>query len=159
MGQAALLEPAESAESAEPVASSWLPAGKYAAVCLSIDDIHPGTSEDTYEAGGDLERGALGRLVRLQRRHPRLQATLCVTPCWRLDALAPTASPLQFVPWLRRHVQWTRLHPEQRFRLDRHPRFVAYLNSLARCEIVPHGLYHAHAGQRFATEFQEQSEQ
>ena len=36
--------------------TGWLPPGRSAAVCLSIDDIHPGRSGDHYEAGGDLER-------------------------------------------------------------------------------------------------------
>jgi hypothetical protein len=35
--------------------------------------------------------------------------------------------------------------------------FAAWLNRLERCEIVPHGLTHSHAGPRYAVEFQEQS--
>jgi len=136
----------------------WLPAGKTAAVCFSIDDIHPGTSQDTYEAGGDLAAGGLGRLVRLQRRHPRLKATLCVTPDWRLDSLVPDTGWLRHLPWANRYVHWTRLRPAGRFRLDRHPELVAFLNGLERCEIVPHGLNHAHTGPRFAVEFQDESE-
>jgi hypothetical protein len=143
---------------ARSVERRWLPAGKTAAVCFSIDDIHPATSQDPYEAGGDLADGALGRLARLQERHPRLKATLCVTPDWRLEGLVPEARLLKLVPWLNRRIHWTRLGPAGRFRLDRHPRLVAYLNGLGRCEVVPHGLFHAHAGPRFATEFQDESE-
>lgn len=139
-------------------APHWLPAGKTAAVCFSVDDIHPGTSQDAYEAGGDLAAGALGRLVRLQRRHPKLKATLCVTPDWRLDSLVANSWVLRHLPWANRYVHWTRLHPAGRFRLDRHPRFVRFLNGLERCEIVPHGLYHAHVGPRLAAEFQDESE-
>jgi hypothetical protein len=141
-----------------PAPIHWLPAGKTAAVCLSVDDIHPGTSQDSYEAGGDLAAGALGRLVRLQQRHPNLKATLCVTPDWRLDSLAPNAGLLRHIPWANRRIHWTRLQRPARFRLDRHPQLVSYLNALERCEIVPHGLLHAHAGPDFAVEFQEQSE-
>jgi hypothetical protein len=137
---------------------SWLPREKSAVVCFSIDDIHPSTSEDSYEAGGDLEAGALGRVVELQRRHPELNVTLCVTPDWRLDELKPSRL-LRFVPGLRRRVHWTRLAPVERFRLDRHPRFVAYLNALQRSEVVLHGLHHSHVGRQFATEFQGESEQ
>lgn len=144
---------------ADTPAASWLPPGKRAAVCFSVDDIHPATSQDAYEAGGDLAAGALGRLARLQRRHPQLKATLCVTPNWRLDSLVPDGGWLRRVPWIRRHVHWTRLQPESRFRLDRHPQLVAFLNGLERCEVVPHGLHHAHAGPRFAVEFQDQSEE
>ena len=41
----------------------WLPDGRKAAVVFTIDDVHPGTSADVYEAGGDLGNGARG-LVR-----------------------------------------------------------------------------------------------
>jgi len=67
----------------------WLPEGKIGAVCFSIDDVHPGTSADAYEAGGDLTHGALGTMMRLQQRHRELKLTLCVTPDWRLKSLVP----------------------------------------------------------------------
>jgi hypothetical protein len=143
---------------AQWTAPRWLPAGKIAAVCFSVDDIHPGTSRDRYEGGGDLGAGNLGRLARLLRRHPHLKTTLCVTPDWRLDSLVPDTGLLRYLPWVNRHVHWTRLQPSGRFRLDRHPSLVTYLNGLERCEIVPHGLHHAHAGPRLAVEFQDQSE-
>src|SRR5262245_15321883 len=103
------------------VPAPWLPRGKTAAVCFSVDDVHPGTSRDTYEAGGDLGAGALGRLQRLQWRHPLLKATLCVTPDWRLDSLVPDGTVLRHLPWINRFVHWTKLHPSGRYRLDRHP--------------------------------------
>jgi len=137
----------------------WLPRGKTAAICFSIDDVHPSTSQDAYEAGGDLAAGALGRLAQLQRRHPLLKATLGVTPDWRLDSLVPDAGLLRRLPWIGRRVPWTRQHPAGHFRLDRHPRLVAYLNSLERCEVVLHGLSHAHTGPHWAVEFQDQSEE
>jgi hypothetical protein len=136
----------------------WLPPGKTAAVCLSIDDVHPATSQDAYEAGGDLAEGGLGRLAQLQRHHPYLKATLAVTPDWRLNSLVPDTGPLRRIAWIRRHVHWTRLRAPGHFRLDRHPRLVAYLNSLERCEVVLHGLSHSHPGPHWAVEFQEQSE-
>lgn len=142
-----------------PPLQRWLPAGKMAAVCFSIDDIHPSTSEDSYEAGGDLATGALGRLARLLDRHPYLKATLAVTPDWRLDSLVPDNGFLRHVPWINRHVSWTRLRPTGHFRLDRHPRLVTHLNSLERCEVVLHGLSHAHVGPHWAAEFQDQSEE
>lgn len=141
------------------VRPGWLPPGKSAAVCFSVDDIHPGTSQDRYEGGGDLEAGSLGRLAWLLSRHPRLKATLCVTPDWRLDSLLPDTGVLRRIPWLNRYVQWTRLQPPERFRLDRHPALVSFLNALPRCEIVPHGLHHAHPGPSLAVEFQDQSDE
>jgi hypothetical protein len=144
---------------ATPATQRWLPAGKHAAVCFSVDDVHPGSSRDGCDAGGDLGAGALGRLCRLQQRHPNLKASLSVTPDWRLDSLIPDTRLLRHIPGIRRHVHWTRLHPAGRFRLDRHPRFVEYLNRLERCEIIPHGLHHAHVGARFAVEFQDETEE
>ncbi|HTC52652.1 MAG TPA: DUF2334 domain-containing protein [Steroidobacteraceae bacterium] len=142
-----------------PKVAHWLPAGKTAAICFSVDDIHPATSRDAYEAGGDLEAGAMGRLLRLQRRHRHLKATLCVTPDWRLDSLVADGVLLRHIPWINRLVHHSRLQPPGRFRLDRHPEFVAFLNGLERCEIVPHGLHHAHVGPRRAVEFQDQEEE
>ena len=40
----------------------WPRLGKKAAICFSIDDVHPSTSRDDYEAGGDLGQGSLGNL-------------------------------------------------------------------------------------------------
>jgi Uncharacterized protein conserved in bacteria (DUF2334) len=150
---------AGSVPSVARAAVRWLPAGKHAAVCFSVDDVHPGTSEDAYEGGGDLAAGGLGRLQYLLQRHADLTATLCVTPDWRLKSLVPDTGLLRHIPWMRRHAHWTRLHPPGRFRLDRHPSFVAFLNGLERCQVVPHGLSHAHTGPRIAAEFQDQSEE
>jgi hypothetical protein len=139
------------------VCRNWLPPGKRAAVCLSIDDVHPGTSAAAYEAGGDLERGALGRLRALQRKHPQLKLSLSVTPDWRLRSLVPDTWLLRRIPWVRRYVHWTRLHPKGTFRIDRHPALVNYLNAMQGCEVVLHGLTHAHRGPRYAVEFQDET--
>jgi hypothetical protein len=135
----------------------WLPGGKSAAVCFSIDDVHPGTSADAYEAGGDLAAGSLGRMLELQRRHAELKLTLCVTPDWRLKSLVPDTRWLRRVPWLKDRVHWTRLHPRGHFRIDRYPALVSFLNGLERCEVALHGLTHTHPGPKFAVEFQQQS--
>ncbi len=36
---------------------NWKPKDKKAAICFTIDDIHPSKSTDLYEAGGDKEKG------------------------------------------------------------------------------------------------------
>ncbi|TLY65536.1 MAG: DUF2334 domain-containing protein, partial [Gammaproteobacteria bacterium] len=136
---------------------TWLPAGKRAAVCFSVDDIHPATSRDEFDAGGDLGRGALGRLERLLERNPSVRVTLFVTPDWRLQRLVPTRRWLTRIPLLRERINWAPLTPKGRFRVDRHPEFVSYLNALPRAECAVHGLNHAHVGPRMAVEFQEQS--
>ena len=135
----------------------WLPGGKRAAVCFSVDDIHPAGSADTFDAGGDLGHGVLGRVERLLERNPRLRITLFVTPDWRRMALVGTRKWLTRVPLLRERIHWAPLAPRRRFRVDRFPDFVAYLNSLPRTDCAVHGLHHAHRGPRLTTEFQGQS--
>jgi hypothetical protein len=138
-------------------ARSWLPPGKTAAVCFSVDDVHPATSQDPFEAGGDLQEGALGRVTELQRRHKDLKLTLCATPDWRLKSLVPGRLSWRRVPWLRDRVHWVDRHPPHHFRMDRYPRLVRFLNGLERCELVLHGLHHCAPGRQFAVEFQHQS--
>src|ERR1700730_17657760 len=136
--------------------SDWLPAGKQGAVCFSVDDVHPATSSDEYEAGGDLARGALGRLERLLDRHPQLRAPLFVTPDWRLQHLVPTRRWLTRIPCIRDLVHWAPIRRRGHFRVDRFPAFVAYLNGMRNIEVAVHGLTHTHPGERMAVEFQRQ---
>ena len=136
---------------------SWLPPGKQGAVLLSIDDVHPATSADAYEAGGDLGDGALRFVAQLMDRHPALRVTLYVTPDWRPLGLVRRHNLLTRFPFLNRHVMWTTLHPPAAMRVDRHPAFVDYLNELPGVEVAMHGLHHLHRGPDFAVEFQQQS--
>lgn len=138
--------------------SRWLPPNKRAAVCFTIDDIHPGRVADGYDGGGELDAGALGLVHRLLERHPRLQVTLFTTPDWRETTPKPT-SVLRHVPWLRDRVYLAPMHAPGTMRLSRHPAFVAYLKSLPRTEIALHGLNHVHVGPTVLVEFQEQSHQ
>jgi hypothetical protein len=133
----------------------WYSPGKTAAVIMSVDDVFPGTSQSVYEAGGDLERGALGRLLWLLERHPQLQLTLFVTPDWR--RISPVADRLwRHVPWLRDRLYLTRVLPKGTMDIRNHPEFVAFLNSMPRTEIAIHGLHHIHQGQSVSVEFQHQ---
>jgi predicted deacetylase len=135
----------------------WLPSGRRAALCFCIDDVHPAGSADAFDAGGDLGSGALGRVERLLERHPKLRLTLFVTPDWRRMDLVRTRKWLTRVPLLRERIHWAPLAPRGRFRIDRFPDFVGYLNALPRTDCAIHGLHHAHPGPRLAMEFQEQS--
>lgn len=141
----------------EPPAA-WLPAGKLAAVCLSIDDIHPGTSADAYEAGGDLEKGQLGIVRRLLERQPALRVTLFTTPDWRQISPFPTPPRawLGRIPILRDVVHLAATLPPGTMALERHPAFVSFLASLPRTEIALHGLHHIHPGPNVPVEFQRQ---
>ncbi|PYQ11089.1 MAG: hypothetical protein DMH00_09170 [Acidobacteria bacterium] len=134
----------------------WLPEGKTAAVSFSVDDVHPSTSADPYEAGGDLRRGGLGRVARLLEMHPQLRATLFVTPDWRPLSLHPTRTWLAKVPLLGERMYLARVRPKGGMRIDRFPEFVRFLNTLPGVEVGVHGLHHLHRGPRLTVEFQEQ---
>jgi hypothetical protein len=139
------------------IIENWLPEGKKAAVCFTIDDVHPGRSTDAYEAGGDLGRGALGHVEKLLERHPSLHVSLFTTADWREISPVATRKLLARVPLLRERVYLTDLLPEGTMRLDRHPEFVRYLRELPRTEVGLHGLHHVHRGPTILVEFQEQS--
>lgn len=133
----------------------WLPPGKRAAVCFTIDDIHPGRSADAYDGGGDLDKGALGLVEDLLARHPQLHVTLFTTADWREISPVPSRV-LSRIPILRDRMYLARVWPEGRLRVDRHPEFVAYLKSLPRTEVGLHGLHHIHKGPKIFVEFQDE---
>jgi len=135
----------------------WLPPGKKAAVCFTIDDVHPGRSSDAYEAGGDLERGALGHVQWLLDRHPQLHVTLFTAADWREISPMPTRKLLAGIPFVRDRVLLAPVLSAGTMRLDRHPQFVSFLNSMPRTEIGLHGLHHVHAGPRIYQEFQDET--
>jgi hypothetical protein len=135
----------------------WLPEGKTCAVVFTVDDVHPATSKDAVEAGGDMERGALRHIAWLLDRHPELRVTLFVTPDWRQISPFPTRPILARIPVVSEHVRLAPILPKGTMRLDRHPDFVRWLRSLPRTDFAPHGLHHCHTGPRIGTEFQEQS--
>lgn len=140
----------------EDIALQYRPGDtKRPAVVLTVDDIFPGTSQSAYEAGGDLERGALRHLLWLLERHPQLQVTLFVTPDWR--QLSPIArSPWTRVPWVRNRMWLGGILPKGTMDIRRHPRFVAFLKAMPRTEIALHGLHHVHPGRQISVEFQSQ---
>jgi len=98
------------------VASRWLMPGKQAAICFTIDDVHPGKSSDAYEAGGDLGQGALGHVEWLCHRHPQLRVTLFVTPDWREISPFPTRKFLSSIPFLKDRVYLTGILPVETMR-------------------------------------------
>jgi hypothetical protein len=131
----------------------WQAGGHHAAVCFSVDDVHPGRAGDCYEAGGDLERGALGHVAWLLERHPRLRVTLFVTADWRQTTPWPTRTRLARVPGLARLLPLAPRLPAGTMRLERHPEFNRYLRRLPRTEIALHGLHHYRRRPRISAEF------
>src|SRR3989442_6339508 len=102
----------------EPVmVRDFAPPGKCGAVVFTIDDVHPGRSTDAYEAGGDLDKGALGHVQGLLARHPQLRITLFVTADWREISPAPTRKVLAKVPWLRDRLMLARTRPAGTMRI------------------------------------------
>src|SRR5688572_5931553 len=106
--------------------TDWLPPGKSCAICFSIDDVHPARAADLFDAGGDLEKGVLGRVLELLQRHPDLKASLCVTADWRPKSPYSTRRLLAALPVLSRYLYLVERWPEGEMRLDRHPNFVAF---------------------------------
>lgn len=134
----------------------WLPSNKCGAICFSIDDVHPAKSSDYYEAGGDLDKGALGRLNWLLERHQKLQVTIFTAADWREISPKPTRKILASIPYIRDLFYLAKIWPKGTMQLDRHPEFVQYLKQLPRTEIAFHGLHHCHKGRNIPTEFQHQ---
>jgi len=137
----------------------WLPKGKKAAICFSIDDIHPAKSSDYYEAGGDLSKGSLGLLMWLLNRHPKLKTTLFVTADWREISPKPTRKLLASIPKIRESVFLAKRWKKGTMALNKHPEFVEFLNNIERTEIALHGLHHVHKGLKIPIEFQDQTEE
>ena len=131
----------------------WYRPGKSAAVIMSVDDIFPGTSQSAYEAGGDLEEGALRHLLWLLDRHPQLRLTLFVTPDWRRISAAANRF-WRHVPWIRDRVYLAKVLPKGTMDLRNHPQFVAFLNAMPRTEIALHGLHHTNLGRSLSVEFE-----
>ncbi|MFZ0764246.1 MAG: DUF2334 domain-containing protein [Bradyrhizobium sp.] len=131
----------------------WHSPGKSAAVVMSVDDVFPGTSQSAYESGGDLEKGALGRLLWLLERHPKLRLTLFVTPDWR--RISPIADRFwRHVPWIRDRVYLASVLPKGTMDLRYHPKFVSFLNMMPRTEVALHGLHHINQGHSVSVEFE-----
>lgn len=138
--------------------SGWLPPGKHCAILFSIDDIHPSSALHGADAGGDLGQGMLGHLEQLIGGHPQLRTCLCTTADWRARVPYPTRRLLARLGLLADCFYLAPRWPTGTFALDRHPNFVAYLQSLPGCEIVPHGLHHIRKGQPMPIEFGNASE-
>jgi Uncharacterized protein conserved in bacteria (DUF2334) len=134
----------------------WLPPGKKAALCFSIDDVHPGRSDQHYDGGGDLDKGVLGLLRQLLLRHPQLCMTLFTTPDWREISPKPSRA-MRLIPWIRERTYLAKILPKGSRSIARAPEFVGYLRELPRTEIALHGLHHIHTGAEVHVEFQHES--
>lgn len=137
---------------------NWKPPGKKAAICFTIDDIHPSKSTDFYEAGGDLNKGKLGLVKWLLDRHPKLKVTLFTTANWREISPVPTRKVLAKIPKLRDKYYLAKRWKKNKMNLENHPEFISFLNNMERAEVGFHGLYHTHKGLKIPVEFQNQTD-
>ncbi|RMA58955.1 DUF2334 domain-containing protein [Ulvibacter antarcticus] len=138
---------------------NWKPQNKKAAICFTIDDIHPAKSTDAYEAGGDLDKGVLGLVMELLERHPKLKVTLFTTASWREISPVPTRKVLASIPSIRDKYFLAKRWPKDKMNLENHSDFVNFLNTMERAEIAYHGLYHVHKGLKIPVEFQNQTKE
>lgn len=134
--------------SAQSKRHSWLPPGKRAGICFSVDDIRPCADDVNGNIGNPL-----APLEWLLRRHPLLRCTLFVTPDWRLTNPRRQRLLWPQIPYIKRKVFYTRVLPRGTLSLVRHPDFVAYIKSLPRTEVALHGLHHVQRGRNNANEF------
>jgi hypothetical protein len=135
-------------------ALNWLPEGKRAAVCFSIDDVHPGMESNGGKADPAGNRDILRHLRWLLDRHPQLRATLFTTADWRELSPLPTRRLLAQIPYLRERFFLTEILPVGTLRLSNHPEFVQFLKQLPQVEIGLHGLHHVQRGPHIPAEFQ-----
>ncbi|HEV7375293.1 MAG TPA: DUF2334 domain-containing protein [Pyrinomonadaceae bacterium] len=147
---------ARNSENLSRHAVNWLPQGKRAAVCFSIDDVHPGMESSGRRVGAAFNLDSLGHLRWLLDRHPQLRATLFTTADWREISPLPTRRLLARIPLLRERFFLTEILPVGTMRLGNHPEFVQFLKQLPRVEIGLHGLHHVQRGPRVPVEFQKQ---
>ncbi len=140
------------------IVKNWLKEGKKAAVCFTIDDLHPARkSVDGYDAGGDLDKGAFGHVDWLLNRHPNLIVTLFTTADWREKSPFPTRKTLAKIPVVRDWFYLADILEKGTMSLERFPDFVNYYNEHKQVEIGFHGLHHCHKGIKIPVEFQDES--
>jgi len=131
---------------------NWLPGQATAAVCFSVDDLHPTAGHDA-EPVGDGARRAIAHLEWLLARHPQLRVTLFTTPDWRSRSAAPTRRWRGTLPLVRHLCHAADVLPRGTLRLDRHRSFVAWLRGLPRVDFGIHGLHHVRRGPAYLQEY------
>jgi peptidoglycan/xylan/chitin deacetylase (PgdA/CDA1 family) len=140
------------------------PDGHKAALVIGVDDVHPESSEDGCDCGGDMENGVLGSLLRLADEF-QVKFTLFITPQWiylpqsgLLRYLHSKKLPVQNT--LRKaitHTLW-KTWPKDKFRIDSesHREWASFIRREVeggRFSVGIHGLYHFWNGWHPTQEF------
>ena len=140
------------------IAENWLPEHKKAAICFTIDDLHPASlSKHGYDAGGDCNNGVFAHIDWLLKRHPQLKVTFFCTADWREISPTPTRKILSKIPVIRDFFYLTKIQPKSTLQLDKYPHFVDFYSNHKQVEIAFHGLHHVHKGIKIPVEFQEET--
>lgn len=118
---------------------------------LSFDDVHPESSSDGMDCGGDRDSGVFKYLIKLWEKYPKLKITLFVTPNW-IDRANDPFPVKQFKRLAG--LKYTKTWQDEPFLLTKHKVWCKWLNSFPNCEIAIHG-YNHHTDARFhSQEFQ-----
>ena len=119
---------------------------------LSFDDVHPESSGDGTDCGGDRDGGVFRYFPRLLRKCPELKITLFVTPNW-IDK----ANDSFFLRNMKRifGMKYFNTWVGEPFLLTKHKDWCSWLNSFKNIEVAVHGYSH-HADRKLhSQEFQD----
>jgi hypothetical protein len=140
------------------IIQNWLPENKKAAICFTIDDLHPANNaEHGYDAGGDCNNGVFGKVNWLLEKHPKLKVTLFTTADWREISPFPTRKLLAKIPFVRDFFYLAKIQPKGTFQIDKFKEFKNFYGNHKQVEMALHGLHHCHKGLKIPVEFQNQS--
>jgi peptidoglycan/xylan/chitin deacetylase (PgdA/CDA1 family) len=133
-------------------------------IMIDIDDVHPESSKDGSDCGGDLDRGALGLLETFLKRYSNVKVTLFVTPCHLILPPAPGVERLHGIArFLLGGIAdniiyrfFIKTREPSRYDIEKNEAFNLYLTSLAKTgqiEIGIHGCSHFHNIPPYPSEF------
>jgi peptidoglycan/xylan/chitin deacetylase (PgdA/CDA1 family) len=134
------------------------------AIVIGIDDVHPESSKDGSDCGGDLDKGALGRLENFLQSYTKVKVTLFVTPCHIFLPQLPFIE--RFHKIVRAifgnlsdqifHRFFIKTFEPTKYDIEKSEAFNLYLKSLVRkkqIEIGVHGCFHFNNIPPYSAEF------
>jgi hypothetical protein len=140
------------------------PQGFEGVFMIGIDDIHPESSLDGCDCGGDVEGGVLDMIEGFMKKYPKVPVTLYVTPNWMykpiqgrfksvMNFMVRRSSPFDSASKLLQRECW-----DEPYRIDReeHAAWRAKLKDLVRryrMTIGVHGLTHVGQQPPYPDEF------
>jgi peptidoglycan/xylan/chitin deacetylase (PgdA/CDA1 family) len=143
---------------------------KNGAVVIGIDDVHPESSLDGYDCGGDLDRGVLGLIENFLKRYRNVKITLFVTPC---HMFLPQIFGIEKMHKITRSILgkitdsifyrlFIKTLKPDKYDIEKSEAFNLYLANLTKkgqVEIGIHGCFHFHVIPPYSSEFKHLSKQ